>query len=74
MIFLLIQALILNFDASILIPTTTTPLIYPCFFVNLDTQGIGGVLMWIGILSVAFVLVGFLFFGLDKLGKKKAKV
>ena len=70
-IFLLIQALILSFDASILIPTTTTPLIYPYFFVNLDTQGIGGVLMWIGILSVAFVLVGFLFFGLDKLGKKK---
>ena len=70
-IFLLIQALILNFDASILIPTTTTPLIYPYFFVNLDTQGVGGVLMWIGILSVAFVLVGFLFFGLDKLGKKK---
>ena len=70
-IFLLIQALILNFDASILIPTTTTPLIYPYFFVNLDTQGVGGVLMWIGILSAAFVLVGFLFFGLDKLGKKK---
>ena len=70
-IFLLIQAVILNFDSSILIPTTTTPLIYPYFFVNLDTQGVGGVLMWIGILSAAFVLVGFLFFGLDKLGKKK---
>ena len=38
-IFLLIQALILKFDSSILIPTTTTPLIYPYFFVNLDTQG-----------------------------------
>ena len=72
-IFLLIQAIILNFDNTILIPTTTTPLIYPYFFVNLDTQGVGGVLMWIGILSVAFVLVGFLFFGLDKLGKKKAE-
>ena len=70
-IFLLIQAIILKFDSSILIPTTTTPLIYPYFFVNLDTQGVGGVLMWIGILSVAFVVVGFLFFGLDKLGKKK---
>jgi cytochrome c oxidase assembly factor CtaG len=69
-IFLLIQAIILKFDASILIPTTTTPLIYPYFFVNLDTQGVGGVLMWIGILSVAFVVVGFLFFGLDRLGKK----
>jgi len=70
-IFLLIQAVILNFDSSILIPTTTTPLIYPYFFVNLDTQGVTGVLMWIGILAVAFVVVGFLFFGLDKLGKKK---
>ena len=69
-VFLLIQAIILNFDASILIPTTTTPLIYPYFFVNLDTQGTGGVLMWIGILAAAFVLVGYLFFGLDKLGKK----
>ena len=70
-IFLLIQAVILKFDSSILIPTTTTPLIYPYFFVNLDTQGVLGVLMWIAILSFAFVAVGFLFFGLDKLGKKK---
>ena len=69
-LFLLIQAVILKFDSSILIPTTTTPLIYPYFFVNLDTQGIGGVLMWIGILAVAFVAVGFLFYGLDKLGKR----
>ena len=71
MIFLLVQAIILKFDSSILIPTTTTPLIYPYFFVNLDTQGVGGVLMWTGILSVAFVVVGFLFFGLDKVEKKK---
>ena len=70
-IFLLIQALILRFDASILIPTTTTPLIYPYFFVNLDTQGISGVLMWIGILSAAFVAVGFVFLGIDRLGEKK---
>lgn len=69
--FLLIQAIILKFDSSILIPTTTTPLIYPYFFVNLDTQGVVGVLKWIGILSVAFVAVGFIFFGLDKIGKKK---
>ena len=72
-IFLLIQAIILKFDSSILIPTTTTPLIYPYFFVNLDTQGVDGVLMWIGILSVAFVAVGFAFFGLDRLGKKRSK-
>ena len=69
-VFLLIQAIILKFDTSILIPTTTTPLIYPYFFVNLETQGVGGVMMWIGILIVAFISVGFVFFGLDKLGKK----
>ena len=69
-IFLLIQAVILRFDSSILIPTTETPLIYPYFFVNLDTQGVPGVLMWIAILSVAFIAVGFMFFGLDQLEKK----
>ena len=69
-IFLLIQAIILNFDSSILIPTTTTPLIYPYFFVNLDTQGVPGVLMWIGILAVVFAVVGFMFYGLDKITKK----
>ena len=71
--FLLIQAIILKFDTSILIPTTTTPLIYPYFFVNLDTQGISGVLMWVGILSAAFIAVGFAFYGLDRLGKKSNK-
>ena len=70
-IFLLIQAIILKFDASILIPTTTTPLIYPYFFVNLETQGVSGVLIWVGILSVAFTAVGYLFFGLDRIGKKE---
>ena len=70
-IFLLIQAIILKFDSSIFIPTTTTPLIYPYFFVNLDTQGATGVLMWFGVLAAAFVAVGFAFFGLDRLGKKK---
>ena len=72
-IFLLIQAIILKFDSSILIPTTQTPLIYPYFFVNLDTQGVSGVLIWIGIIAVAFVAVGYLFFGLDKIGKKNLK-
>ena len=70
MSFLLIQAVFLNFDSSILIPSTTTPLIYPYFFVNLETQGVSGVLMWVGILSTVFVAVGFAFFGLDKLGSR----
>ena len=61
----------MGFDTSVLIPGSSTPLIYPYFFVNIDTQGISGVLRWISILSSAFVVIGFLFFGLDKLGRKK---
>ena len=70
-IFLLIHAAILKFDSSILTPTGTGVLIYPYFFVNLETQGPTGVLMWVGILAVVFIAVGFGFFGLDKLGKNK---
>ena len=72
LIFIFIQAAIMKFDTSVLIPGTETPLIYPYFFVNLETQGVGGVAKWVVILLSAFVVVGFVFFGLDKLGKKKA--
>ena len=69
-IFLLIQAAILKFDSSILIPSTTTPLIYPYSFVNIEKQGVPGVLVWVLGLLVAFVAVGFIFYGLDRFGKK----
>ena len=72
-VFILIQAAIMGFDTSVLIPGTTTPLIYPYFFVNLETQGVVGVLKWILILLVGFMAMGYLFFGLDKLGKKKTQ-
>ena len=69
-IFLLIHAAILGFDTSILTPTGST-LIYPYFFVNLETLGAPGVLMWVAILSVAFVAMGFAFYGLDKISIKQ---
>ena len=68
-IFLLIHAAILGFDTSILTPTGAT-LIYPYFFVNLE-KGVPYVLMWIAILSVAFVAIGFGFYGLDRISKKQ---
>ncbi|MBR4869825.1 MAG: Pr6Pr family membrane protein [Oscillospiraceae bacterium] len=71
MMFIFIQAAILKFDTSILIPGTTTPLIYPYFFVNLETQGVGGVAKWAVLMFLAFMAVGFLFFGIDKLLKRK---
>lgn len=72
-VFIFIQAAIMKFDTSILIPGTNTPLIYPYFFVNLETQGVGGVAKWIVILLVAFIAVGFMFFGIDRLDKKNSK-
>jgi hypothetical protein len=69
-ILLLIHAVILGFDTSILTPTGGT-LIYPYFFVNLETQGVPGVLMWVAILSIAFVAMGFAFYGFDRIKKKK---
>ena len=70
-VFLLIHAAMLKFDSSILTPTGKGILIYPYFFVNLDTQGVPGVLMWIAILAAVFVAVGFAFFGVDRLIKSK---
>lgn len=72
-LFIFIQAMILKFNSDILIPGTQTPLIYPYFFLNIDTQGVSGVLTWILILLVAFIVMGYLFVGLDKLFGKKAK-
>ena len=72
LIFIFAQAASMKFDTSILIPGTETPLIYPYFFVNLETQGVAGVAKWIVILLSAFVVVGFVFLGIDKLGKKKS--
>ena len=69
-IFLLIQAIILKFDSSIVANGSSTPLIYPYFFVNIETQGVPGVLVWIAILTVVFVAVGYAFYGIDRLGKK----
>ena len=73
MLFILTQAAILKFDTSILIPGTNTPLIYPYFFVNLETQGVAGVAKWAVILLVAFMITGFLFYGIDRLLKRTGR-
>ena len=61
-VFIYIRAWILEFNAEV-------PYIYPYFFLNLDTQGVAGVLKWVGVLLAAFIVVGFIFFGLDRLVK-----
>ena len=72
-LFILIQAMFLKFDTSILIPGTNTPLIYPYFFVNLETQGVAGVAKWTTVMFVAFMTVGFVLYGIDRILKRKSK-
>ena len=71
MTFILIQAVILKFDTSILIPGSNTPLIYPYFFVNLETQGVAGVAKWAALMFMAFMIVGFVFYGIDRILQRK---
>jgi hypothetical protein len=71
-IFIFIQAAIMKFDTSILIPNTNTPLIYPYFFLNIETQGIM-VVGWIFALLAGFVALGYGFYGVDKVIKSKAE-
>ena len=70
MIFIFIQAAILKFDTSILIPNSTTPLIYPYFFLNLETQG-PKVILWILAFLAGFMTLGYGLYGVDKIKLKK---
>jgi len=65
-IFIFIRAWFLGFNPD-------APYIYPYFFLNLDELGVVGVLKWIGILSLVFIVIGYTIFGLDKISKKKIK-
>ena len=58
--FVLIHAAILGFDTSIVNSIGIGPLIYPYFFFNPEKVGYGGIAMW-------FIVIGYLFFGIDKL-------
>ena len=72
-IFIFIHATIYKFDSSVLNYFGTGPFIYPYFFLNIDTYGVGGVCLWILGLGAVFIGVGFIFMVLDKvLGKKKS--
>ena len=62
--FVYIRASIVNFNPEV-------PYLYPYFFLNLDTQGIAGVVKWVLILFVGFIALGYIFYGIDKLIKSK---
>lgn len=65
LLFVYARAAVLGFDSE-------NYFLYPYFFLDLDKQGVGGVAMWFGILFVAFVVVGYILFGIDWfIGKRK---
>ena len=72
-IFIFIHAACFKFDVGVQNFGGTGPFIYPYFFLDINTQGIGGVLMWIAILALAFVVVGYIMYGIDKLILKYRK-
>ena len=65
-IFIYTRAAIVNFNPEV-------PYLYPYFFLNLDNLGVAGVAKWIAILFVGFIVLGYIFYGIDKLiGLKKS--
>ena len=65
-IFIFIRAWILKFDP-------TVPYIYPYFFLDLDKLGTIGVIKWVILLALGFVIVGFIFYGIDRILSKNTK-
>lgn len=65
-----IHAALRNFDSSIMNHTGVNPLIYPYFFLNPERVGVQGVITWVLVLLVFFIVLGFVFMLIDRiLGK-----
>jgi hypothetical protein len=62
--FVYIRAAIVNFNPEV-------PYLYPYFFLNLDNLGVAGVAKWVCILFAGFILLGYIFYGIDKVIKSK---
>lgn len=75
-VFIYLHAAILGFDTSIQNFNQNGPFIYPYFFLNIEKIGVGGVAKWCAVLLAAFIVVGYLLLGIDRLlygirGKKR---
>ena len=63
-IFIYTRAFIVNFNPEV-------PYLYPYFFLNLDNLGVAGVVKWVAILFAGFIVLGYIFYGIDKFIKSK---
>ena len=57
--FVYIRAWMVGFNLNV-------PKLYPYFFINLDEQGVAGVVRWVVILLVAFIVLGYVLMGIDR--------
>ena len=71
--FVFIHAACFKFNANIMNFAGTGPHIYPYFFLNVNNIGVVGVVKWILILAVAFIALGYIMYGVDKLILKNIK-
>ena len=71
--FVFVHAACFGFDSSILNFAKTNPHIYPYFFLNVDKIGIDGALGWVAIFAVAFIALGYIMYGVDRLILKYRK-
>lgn len=62
--FVYVRAWLLDYNREV-------PYLYPYFFLDVDKIGVAGVFQWVMILLVAFIVMGYLFFGIDRLLKSR---
>lgn len=63
-VFVFIRAWIINGEGEV---------VYPYFFLDVNNIGWNGVMVWIGIIFVAFVIMGYIFFLIDRLVKSPSE-
>ena len=67
LLYVFVHAACWHFDSSVINYAGTDPVIYPYFFLNPERVGLSGMALWILALLAAFIVLGFLFFAIDRL-------
>ena len=62
--FVFTRAAIVNFNPDV-------PYLYPYFFLNIDKLGVAGVGKWVAILFAGFIILGYIFYIIDRIIKAK---
>lgn len=69
-LFILVRGIMLNHTYHGHIPASYV--VYPYFFLDVSHLGYSGVFLWVGILTIVFIALGYLFYAIDRLKTPKA--